>query len=204
MSRPGRQEQEGRGLLTTLRSLMRDRRGVGAVEFALLAPLLLMIYITVFELTIGFSVAKRTSRAVSTIADLMTQQTTVNKAELATMPDVVASIFVPYGVPFEDGNPSKSMQLKITGIDIDASENAKVAWSWDQDGGKPYVVGSDVEVPSGMRQAETFLVRAELAVPHELLMFMGVLPSHLKEITIRRESFFQHRRLEEDITCSDC
>ena len=88
--------------------LWRDRRGAGAVEFALIAPLLLMIYITVFELTIGLSVSKRMARASGAIADLVTQQPSVTKSSLAAMINVAESIFVPYG--------ASDISLDITGI----------------------------------------------------------------------------------------
>ena len=88
----------------------RDRRGVGAVEFALIAPLLLMIYITVFELTIGLSVSKRVARASGAIADLVTQQPSVSKSSLAEMMNVAQSIFVPYG--------ASDISLDITGIKV--------------------------------------------------------------------------------------
>lgn len=196
MTEPTRKEAGCRGILMRLRALIADRRGMGAVEFALVAPLLLMLYITVFELTIGFSVSKRVSRAAASIADLVTQQTTVNKPYLKTMLDVAGGLFVPYG--------TSGITMKITGVTIDSSASAKVLWSWDQSGGKPYAAGSAVAVPEGMRRAETFLVRAEVSVPHQLLMFMpGLLPSAVDNITIRRESFFQ-QRLGKDITCSDC
>ncbi|OHV79117.1 TadE/TadG family type IV pilus assembly protein [Rhizobium sp. LCM 4573] len=179
-----------------LRALVADRRGMGAVEFALIAPLLLMLYITVFELTVGFSVSKRVSRAATSVADLVTQQATVNKPYLNTMLDVAGGLFVPYG--------TSGIAMKITGVKVDSSASAKVLWSWDQSGGKPYAAGSPVTVPQGMRSTETFLVRAEVSVPHQLLMFMpGLLPSAVEKITIRRESFFQ-QRLGKDITCSDC
>ena len=34
---------------------VKDRRGVGAVEFAILFPILLALYVTSFELTIGYN-----------------------------------------------------------------------------------------------------------------------------------------------------
>lgn len=179
-----------------LRSLRKDVRGVGGVEFALIAPLLLSLYITSFELTIGLSVSKRVTRMASTVADLVTQQSSVNKTYLATMKNVADGIFTPY--------KPENLKMKISGITLDASSNPTVSWSWDQDGGKPYAVNSVANVPTDMRSPTTFLVRAEVSVTHQLLMFMpGVMPSSLQTITLRRE-FFYRQRVGSSITCTGC
>ena len=39
-----------------LRRFARDERGIGAIEFAILFPVLLMLYLGAFELTIALSV----------------------------------------------------------------------------------------------------------------------------------------------------
>jgi Flp pilus assembly protein TadG len=178
-----------------LRRLWVDRSGVGAVEFALIAPLLLMIYLTVFELTIGLSVSKRVAKASGTIADLVTQQDSVDKQFLGTMLDVADSIFVPYGL--------NDISMNITGISVDGT-NPKVLWSWDQSGGKPYPFGNTVEIPEQMKVAGSFVVHAEVWVPHQLLMFMpGLIPSRFRNITIRRDYYFR-ARTGDKIACNGC
>jgi Flp pilus assembly protein TadG len=183
-------------LFTRFKALWADRRGVGGVEFALIAPLLLCLYITAFELTIGLSMSKRTTRTASTVADLVTQQSSVTPTVLATMTDVANSIFAPY--------TPQNLSLKITGVTLDANGNPTVAWSWDQTNGRPYVVGSAVDVPTDMRSPDTFLVRAEVSVTHQLFMVMpGVLPSELRTITLRRQYFYR-QRVGSSIACNGC
>jgi len=190
------------GLFIALNRLMQDRRGVGAVEFALLAPILLMVYICAFELTLGLSVAKRTTRSAGAIADLVTQQTTVSKTYLQTMRDVAEAIFVPYDTMQSDD--SKRLKLKITGIKIDSTGTAKVAWSWNQDNGRPYAVGDAVDVPADLKKADTFLVHTELSKPHKLLMFLSNTTSLTPtSITITRDYFFR-QRTGDDVKCGDC
>ncbi len=188
--------RRGSGILMRLRALWADRSGVGGVEFAIIAPLLLCLYITAFELTIGLSMSKRTTRTASTIADLVTQQTSVTPTVLATMKDVTASIFAPY--------TPQNLSLKITGVTIDASGNPTVAWSWDQLNGRPYAVGSPVDVPADMRTPSTFLVRAQVSVTHQLFMVMpGLLPSQLQTITMGRQYFYR-QRVGTSIACTGC
>jgi Flp pilus assembly protein TadG len=187
--------QPGCGLMSRIRRLWSDRSGVGAVEFALIAPLLLMIYITVFELTIGLSISKRVTRASGTIADLVTQEESITKATLGTMVNVAQSIFVPYGVP--------TTNIKITGIQVTGT-TPTVKWSWNEAGGKPYSTGSTIDIPANMKVADAFIVHAEVSVPHQLLMFMpGLIPSEMRNITISRDYYYRARS-GKAIECGDC
>ncbi len=179
-----------------MRRFASDVQGIGGVEFALIAPLLLFLYITSFELTIGLSVSKRVTRTASTVADLVTQQAKVTTSDLQQMTSVANAIFTPY--------QPQNLKMKITGVTIDASSNPTVAWSWAQDGSRPYSNGSTVNVPTDMRSASTFLVRAEVSVTHQLLMFMpGLMPSSLQTITLNRE-FYYRQRVGTSITCDGC
>jgi Flp pilus assembly protein TadG len=182
-------------ILSRLRAFVADRSGVGAVEFALIAPLLLMLYITAFEITMGLSMAKRVTRSASSIADLVTQRTSVDKTVLGTMQDVAKSLFAPYA--------ATNLHIKITGISM-TSGSPQVAWSWDETNAVPYAVGSAVDVPTEMQSTDSFLVRSEVSVSHKLLMFMpGLMPTSLQEITIARQNFYR-QRLGSAITCSGC
>ncbi|MEV4607753.1 pilus assembly protein [Neorhizobium sp. LMR1-1-1.1] len=183
-------------LTEQMRRFAADVRGIGGVEFALIAPLLLFLYITSFELTIGLSVSKRVTRTASTVADLVTQQAKVTTSDLQQMTSVANAIFTPY--------QPQNLKMKITGVTIDGSSNPTVAWSWAQDGSRPYSNGSAVNVPTDMRSASTFLVRAEVSVTHQLLMFMpGLMPSSLQTITLNRE-FYYRQRVGTSITCDGC
>lgn len=183
-------------LIDQARRFRTDVRGIGGVEFALIAPLLLALYITSFELTIGLSVSKRVTRTASTIADLVTQQSKVSTSDLQQMISVANGIYMPY--------TPENLKIKITGITLDASSNPTVAWSWAQDGSRPYSNGSAVNVPTDMRSPSTFLVRAEVSATHELLMFMpGIMPNSLQTLTLSRE-FFYRQRVGTSITCDGC
>ncbi|MFN6986179.1 MAG: TadE/TadG family type IV pilus assembly protein, partial [Rhizobium oryzihabitans] len=60
-------------LIALIARFAKDRRGVGAVEFAILFPILLALYVTSFELTIGYNTFKRSTSAAATINDLISK-----------------------------------------------------------------------------------------------------------------------------------
>ncbi|MEW9617149.1 TadE/TadG family type IV pilus assembly protein [Shinella sp. S4-D37] len=184
------------GILLRLRRFIEDRRGVGAIEFAIVAPLLMMAYVSAFEITVAITASRKVSRASATVSDLLTQNDTTSKATLDTMKDVVAKIVAPFPLGSE-------YTLKITGVSVAADGKATVAWSRDQGGNAPYVKGNAVDLPSDMEDMETFIVRTELSVPYSILLLAPNLDSNLNKITLGRTSYFRLRRGKK-IDCADC
>lgn len=181
-----------------LSRLGRERSGASAIEFAFLAPILIAIYVSSFEITTGYSVSQKTLKAAGSIADIVTRQNSVNKAFLSQMIDAAESTIAP--------SPAIDLKLKITGVTVDAAGNAKVLWSWNESGGKPYGKGTSVDVPTDLKKPNSFLVRSELSIDHTMLLFFGspgALEHSSRNITISRE-FFYRQRLGSDVPCSDC
>jgi Flp pilus assembly protein TadG len=183
------------GVLVQLRRLIDDRRGVGAIEFAIVAPLLIMVYIGAFEVSVGIAMSRKVNRAASTVSDLLTQNKATNKATLDTMKEVTKHVIAPFA---QDG-----YTLKITGIAVAADGTAKVAWSRDQIAGTPYGKGTSVTLPASMGAKSTFIVRTELSVPHTILLLAPGLSSQLNQINLGKTSYFR-QRVGEAIECTDC
>lgn len=189
-------EDAGRGVISRFRRFIEDRRGVGAIEFAIVAPLLMMAYVSAFEVTVAITASRKVSRASATISDLLTQSSSTNKATLDTMKDVVARIVAPFPV-------NSAYTLKITGIAVAADGKATVAWSRDQATNAPYTKGSAVTLPADMEAKDTFIVRTELSVPYSILLLAPNLDSRLNKINLGRTSYFR-QRVGKKIDCSDC
>lgn len=182
--------------LDAFSAFWRDRKGTGAIEFAIIAPLLIMAYIGCFEISVGFNIARKVSRASSTVADVLTQMPSVDTATLDGMKDVAKSVMSPFEV--------NTYTLKMTGIKMTAPGLGVVTWSYDQAGKAPYQAGSVVTMPSDISAVNTFIVRSELVVPHELLLFApGLSKSTLNTVNISKTYFFR-QRVGTEITCSNC
>lgn len=177
------------------KKIIRDERGVGAVEFALILPLLLALYISAFELTIAFSIYKRVTHAAGTVSNLVSQENTVSKSYLQQMPFTAGAILLPY--------QNRDIKMKISGIAIDANGNGKVAWSWDEKNSRPWATNSPFNVPVGFKTSGEFIIRTEVTVPHSLLQFMTTLEKRISLINISHVSYFP-KRGDAAITCSNC
>ena len=97
------------------------RRGVAALEFALIAPVMIALYMGSVEATAGLDLNKNLGRATSMVADLVTQQQTITKAEIKDIMDIGTATLLPY--------TRDTPQITITAIDISAASVATVAWS---------------------------------------------------------------------------
>lgn len=184
------------GLKQTARRLRGNRDGVGAVEFALIAPVLIILYMGSVEISVAMSVNKKLARASSTVADLITQEDKVDKTFLASMMNVAESVMTPFR--------SDGVKLKVTGIAIDATGKATAAWSWQDDGSRPYSVNSTQTLPNDLAIPNTFLIRTEIEFDHELLV---VLPG-VKDIDIRTlkmsKTYHLRQRMGDSINCQGC
>lgn len=180
----------------TVRRLRGDRSGVGAVEFALIAPVLIVLYMGSLEISVAMSVNKKLARAASTVADLVTQDDSVDKALLTSMVNVAQSVMTPYR--------SDGLKIKITGISIDASGVGKATWSWQEDNTQPYTVGSIQTLPKDLAIPNTFLVRSEVEFDHKLLLIMP----DIQDIDVRtltmKKTYHLRQRIGDSVTCSNC
>jgi len=108
------------GLARLGRRFAGQRGGVSAVEFALILPLMLMIYAGCGEVTTALIVDRKVSRAASTISDLVAQQTSVNATSMDGIFDATTAILEPYD--------SSVAKVVVVVVDI-TSSGQTVAWS---------------------------------------------------------------------------
>jgi len=109
-----------RGLLALAQRFRTASDGVSAVEFALLLPLMLVIYAGCGELTTALTIDRKVSRAASTISDLVAQQTSVTAASMSSIFDATSAILEPYDVSLA--------KVVVVVIDVNAT-GQKVAWA---------------------------------------------------------------------------
>ncbi|HEY0437808.1 MAG TPA: TadE/TadG family type IV pilus assembly protein, partial [Phenylobacterium sp.] len=119
------------------RRAWRDRRGVSALEFALIAPVLILIYFGMAELSQGLMAERRVSHAASAMGDLIAQYDSANSpvkdADSAAVFAAAKAILSPF--------PTTALELRVTSIVMKAPAS----------GGAPQAVvdWSDPSVPGG-------------------------------------------------------
>lgn len=85
-----------RSILARLKALRADKRGVSAVEFALIAPVMIGMLFGSADLSLALMADRKVTLAVSTVADLVAQDDEVNCAELDRIYNAAAAILAPF------------------------------------------------------------------------------------------------------------
>jgi len=140
-------------LRSRLKRFAADRHGVSAVEFALVAPLMITIYLGGVEVTQGVAISRKTTLIAHTVADLVAQDTSVTNSEMNDILSASAAVAQPYSIT--------SLQVTVSSIVIDANGKATVGWS-DTLNGTKLTPGSSVTLPAALAVANTSLILGQV------------------------------------------
>ena len=132
-------------MLHAFRRFGRDRRGVSAVEFAFIAPLMIGLYLGCAEISDGVAVDRKVSLTAGALANLASQATTISATEMTNILDASSAIIAPY-------NASK-LTLTVTCLSIDANKNANVKWSVTRNG---TVKSGIMTIPAALTVASSY------------------------------------------------
>lgn len=128
---------------------------VAAIEFAFLAPLMLLMYVGTIEISGAVSANRKLSRVSSTVGDLITQATCFNDATLTDIMEIADDIMYPF---------DESLSIQISGIQITGT-NATVQWSRGY-GTSAAANGTPYTVPAKIKTDGNFLVAAKIAMAY--------------------------------------
>jgi Flp pilus assembly protein TadG len=132
--------------------LVRDCRGIAAVEFAVIVPLMLTMFFGTLEFSSGVAVDRKLTLAARTLSDLTSQSTTVTDLDLTNFTTAAKAILTPYS--------TTPLFSTITSLYVDATTKvARVQWS---KGSSPRTNGSTVTIPEQLQVAGTYLIMAEV------------------------------------------
>lgn len=142
----------GRRLTRRLKNLVGDARGVAAVEFAMLLPLMMTLYLGVVEVSQGIAIARKVTLTTRTLADLASRVSTISNADMTDILSASSSVLAPY--------PVSNLKVVLTSIKIDANGNAKVVWS-DTLNGTKRTAGASITLDAALAVANTSLIMSE-------------------------------------------
>jgi Flp pilus assembly protein TadG len=140
-----------RSLSFRCRRFAADRRGVSAVEFALLLPLMLTMYFGSIQITDAISADRQVTLVASTVAEIASQYSQVTTTDLTNILNAAGNVFTPF--PMQNGSTTVGT-ITLTSVTIDATGKATVDWSQSLYGTKR-AVGAVVtsSIPAGLLSA---------------------------------------------------
>lgn len=101
--------------------LRRDQRGLSAVEFALLAPVMIFFYFGLVEFCQGYMAQKRMGHVASQVADLVAQSDAVTGAQVDDIFMIGGLIMRPFS--------ASDLSIQVSSVTRDTNGTAKVDWS---------------------------------------------------------------------------
>lgn len=198
------------GLVGTKARLLRlvgDRRGVAALEFAMVAPVLLSLYFVTMEVAQGIEANKKVSRIGSMVADLVTQQQSINRSELEAIMQIGSAILLPYNRSQPD--------ITVTAIKLTDTSTPKAIVQWSRrlrNGAfmQGPVKGTETQVPTTLKIRDTFLIQVSAGLEYRPVLTWTAenkaaigLAASFDRIDMD-ESYFLRPRMTAEIDCSDC
>lgn len=134
-----------------IRHFGRDRRGVSAVEFAFIAPVMIGLYLGCAEISDGVGADRKVSLTAAALANLTAQATTISSTDMGNIFDASSAIIAPYSA----GN----LKMSVSCLSVDANKNVTVKWSASR---------------NGTGKTGTMNIPTALAVPNSQLIYSEV------------------------------
>jgi Flp pilus assembly protein TadG len=142
------------GLLSRLRRFRSDRGGVAAVEFSLILPVMLTIYLGGIEVGDGFAIDTRVTLVARSVTDLATQYVTIDNQDMSNILGASAAIVAPYA--------AANTTVTVSEITTDSSGNGTVTWS-DSLNGTARTGGSKITLPTSLKIANISIIFGEVS-----------------------------------------
>ena len=176
--------------MSLLRRFGKDRKGVAAVEFALIAPAMILLYCGLVELCQAIMADRKTNHVASAVGDLVSQAETVSSSDLSDIFTIANTIMSPF--------PTSSLQIRVTSLTANASGTPVVDWSKGYGGFSALTVGQTKTLPMTLASGDSMVMSESKYTYTSVLHY--VLPSALSY----SEVYYLRPRRSDKVTCTDC
>ncbi|MEM7192891.1 MAG: TadE/TadG family type IV pilus assembly protein [Pseudomonadota bacterium] len=130
-----------------------ESRGTSALEFALILPVLIGLYLGAVEINNALTIYRRTLQVATTAADLTAQVKSVTKSDIDDIQAASTSILTPYS--------TTPLKIVLSSVVADDNNLGKVEWSCSSKGAARNT-GTVYKVPNGLTDPNTSVIVAEV------------------------------------------
>ncbi len=168
----------------------RDRKGAAAVEFALLAPVMITIYFGLVETCEAVLASRKADHVASSIGDLVAQSSgAVSTSDLDDIFAIGNTIMSPF--------VTSTLQMRITSLTPNASGNPAVTWSYSPTMGK-LSAGTAKTVPVTISSGDSVIMSEVTYTYNSPLKYV------LKNALTFTSVYYMRPRQTSQISCSGC
>ena len=172
------------------RRLAGDERGISAVEFALLAPLMIAFYMGMAEFCQGYMANKRMGHVSAMVADLVSQEATVTTTNVDDIFSIGRLIMKPF--------PTTTLKQRVSAVTM-TSGRARIVWSRGSGGMLPRAVNSEITLPADMIVNTQSIIVSEATYNYSSPV-KYVMPG----VTQFSSIYYLRPRIVEAVVCSNC
>lgn len=140
-------------LLTRFRRYLADRRGLAALEFALIAPMMVVTLFGSIEVTELLACSRRAENTTASVADVISRDTEITDDEMDDLWAAATALMFP--------NSATPLKMRVSSVSIISDSEARVLWSEGHNGFNARAPNSLVPLPSGMMIPGTSVIMAE-------------------------------------------
>ena len=183
--------------MSLFRRFRRDERGVSAIEFALIAPFMILLYFGLVELCQALIAERKASHVASAVGDLVAQSESVTMAaggsgptSLVDIYSIGASIMAPFA--------TTDLKIGVTSVTADANGKPIVDWSNAYNGYPVQKAGTTATLPMTLSAGDS-IVMAQASYAYK--SGIGYVLPQAQTFT---ESFYLRPRRSDKVTCADC
>lgn len=141
-----------------IKGLWYNEKGVSAVEFALIAPVLVLIYFGCIELSLLMRADRHVTSTAASLGDLTARLITVSDQDMMELYNAAEVMMQPYS--------AQSARMRITSVVDNGNGETRVAWS-DALNIDPYTPNATITVPEGLVPSPGSVIIAEVEFDYE-------------------------------------
>lgn len=179
------------------RRLARDETGVSAVEFALIAPVMILFYAGMVDLCQGYMAYRRTSQVAATVADMTAQSRSVTAADLDKIFDVGPALMAPF--------KRATMEQRVASVQRETATKYKLNWSrsWAADGGGGGALTGPLDIAGAKIPADLLPVGSSVIVAEAHYRYESPFKQFLPSVAFTRRAYLNPREANV-IPCTGC
>ncbi|MBI1188222.1 MAG: hypothetical protein GC206_12985 [Alphaproteobacteria bacterium] len=156
------------------RRFAKDEQALAALEFALIAPMMLFLLFGAVELTNGLDTTRKVENVSASIADVVSRDNAVTDEDLDDLWAAIDPLMWP--------EPSIGLRARITSVSIEDEDNANVVWSEGHNGLTPRTEGAEIDLPDAMMVPGSSVILAEVEYPYEPVLGFVFGPNGLNQM----------------------
>ncbi len=164
-----------------VRRCLAGEDGIALIEFALVFPILVVLFLGLVEFGEAFSVSRKVDTVAATTADLVSQLDTLTSTDYNDIVLVANELIKPYS--------NTPMSLVITSVVADDANKTTVAWSCATGGGTARAVDSTVNLAAGLTEPGSSLILVEANYQFTPVVGLYLLGTH----DLKSSAFFRPR-----------